>query len=128
LKTIAVACGLSTRRRAGFDTWISVIARRRALDFVKRRRIVALPLDQALDVPAPDCFPRDAVDLALPDGILSPRERLVIESLYMDDLSPTALEKNLGVSRETIYNLKSSGIRKLRQHFRPEKGEGSAAE
>jgi RNA polymerase sigma-70 factor (ECF subfamily) len=110
---------------AGFATWISILARRRALDFVKRRRIVALPLDEALDIQAPECIPSDAVDLALPDGVLSPRERVVIESLYLDDLSVGELEKSLGVGRQAIYNIKYSGINKLRRHFRsmpPEEG------
>ncbi len=67
-------------------------------------------------------------DLALPDGILTPRERLVIESLYLDDLSVGELEKSLGVGRQAIYNLKCSGINKLRRPFRPKPPQEGADE
>ncbi|TVR97016.1 MAG: sigma-70 family RNA polymerase sigma factor [Rhodospirillales bacterium] len=54
-------------------------------------------------------------------GALSPRERLVIQRRYLDDVKPTfaAIGRDLGVSKDRVRQLESRALRKLRELLNP---------
>ena len=103
--------------RAAMSTWLTVIAGSTAIDHLRRRR----PPELALEAVPEDRLaeePRLPVRVRIPDGLLSPRQALVLELLYRRDLEVADAAAIMGVDRQTVRSMHHKALAKLRAHFR----------
>lgn len=102
--------------RAGLSTWLTIVARSTARDASRRRRPQVTPLDAvpeaALSVDAP---PPEKV--RVPDGLLSPRQKLVLTMLYDRDMEVADVAVALGIDPQTVRSTHHKAMLKLREHF-----------
>ncbi len=102
--------------RASLATWLSIVARSTALNFLNRLRPPAQELDEnVLGIPAPappDCEPVD-----IPEGLLSPRQQLVLRMLFDDERPVPEVAAALGITAQSVRSLKHKALEKLRAHF-----------
>lgn len=105
--------------RAGLSTWLTIVARSTARDTLRRRQLALTPIDAvpeallATDPPPPD-------KLKLPDGLLSPRQKLVLSMLYDRDMEVAEVAAALGVDPQTVRSTHHKAMIKLRTHFATE--------
>ena len=67
--------------RAGLSTWLTIVARSTARDMQRRRQPQITPIDSVPEVMlSVTAEPQEK--LRLPDGLLSPRQKLVLTLLY----------------------------------------------
>jgi RNA polymerase sigma-70 factor (ECF subfamily) len=96
--------------RAGLSTWITIVARSTARDAMRRYRPVLVHIDAvpegrlAVDPVEP------AQKLKLPDALLSPRQREILEV--------AEIAKALGIDPQTVRSAHHKAMVKLRAHFR----------
>ena len=105
--------------RASLRTWLTIIARSTTIDFLRRKRLGTIPLDQAPPLSL-SVQPRPETNAAtenMPAGLLTPRQRLVLHLLFDREISPQDVAKLLGVSPQTVRSSKHKAINKLRNHF-----------
>ena len=112
--------------RASLRTWIALVSRTCALSAVRRRRVATLPLLDGLDLPAPAGEP--TVSVRIPEGLLAPKERLVLHLLYDRELGTDEVATLLGITRQTVRSAHHKALVKLRRHFGEEAPEGAARE
>lgn len=102
--------------RASLITWLTLIARSVAIDFLRRRRPELVPLDEmptdiiAAQAPSPD-------PLIIPPDLLSPRQKLVMHLLYDRQMEVGAVAEVLGVDVQTVRSTRHKALLKLRKHF-----------
>ena len=102
--------------RAGLSTWLTIVARSTARDALRRRQLALTPLDAVPEtLLATDATP--AEKLKLPDGLLSPRQRLVLTMLYDRDMEVGEIAEALGVDPQTVRSTHHKAMLKLRSHF-----------
>lgn len=102
--------------RASLATWLTVVARNRAIDLLRRRRPATQPLDRrALEVASPPVPLREA--LKVPAGLLTARQRLVLHLLFDKDLDPAEVATLIAVEVHTVRSTKHKAIARLREHF-----------
>ncbi len=102
--------------RASLATWLTVIARNRAIDILRRRRLAPEPLGRrALEVAAPQAPLKEP--LRLPAGLLTARQRLVLHLLFDKDLDPAEAAALIGVEVHTVRSTKHKALARLRDHF-----------
>jgi RNA polymerase sigma factor (sigma-70 family) len=106
--------------RAGLSTWITIVARSTARDALRRRRPVAVPIE---DVPEAR-LAVDAVEpvrkLKLPEALLSPRQREILTMLYDREMEVSEIAGALGIDPQTVRSAHHKAMLKLRAHFRAE--------
>lgn len=109
--------------RAKITTWLTVIANSAAIDHLRRLRrrtedIEAQPeAVLAVDPVIPE-------KVTIPDGLLSPRQALVLELLYRRDMTPGEAAAVLGIDPQTVRSMHHKALVKLRAHFQAELEEG----
>lgn len=102
--------------RASLVTWLTIVARSCALDHLRRKPLPASSLDQdAHDRATYD--PPIAEPLALPPGLLSERQRLVLCLLFEKDMTVPEAGAALGVDEQTIRSTKHKALTRLREHL-----------
>jgi RNA polymerase sigma-70 factor (ECF subfamily) len=102
--------------RAGLSTWLTIVARSTARDALRRRQLAATPLDAVPEtLLATDATPPEK--LKIPDGLLSPRQRLVLTMLYDRDMEVGEIAEALGVDPQTVRSTHHKAMLKLRSHF-----------
>ncbi len=102
--------------RAGLSTWLTIVARSTARDALRRRQLALTPLDAVPErLLATDAAPREK--LKLPDGLLSPRQKLVLSMLYDQDMEVAEIAVALGVDPQTVRSTHHKAMLKLRSHF-----------
>ncbi len=109
--------------RASLVTWLTVVGRSVALDHVRRRRIASVDLDSVPEA-AVAVQPALPARIAIPPGLLSPRQALVLTLLYDRDLDPAEVAAMLGIDPQTVRSMHHKALVKLRQHFSDERGDG----
>lgn len=103
--------------RAALSTWLTVVSTSTTLDSLRRRRRVQVSLD---DVPEERfaVAPVEPVDkLQIPDGLLSPRQALVMKLIFDRDMDVAEAAELIGVDRQTIRSTRHKALVKLRAHF-----------
>jgi RNA polymerase sigma-70 factor (ECF subfamily) len=61
--------------------------------------------------------------LRLPDGLLSPRQKLVLNMLYDRDMEVAEIAESLGIDPQTVRSTHHKAMLKLRTHFAAEEQE-----
>ncbi len=100
------------RNRAAFGTWLTTIARHRAIHFARKRRPEA-PLPPSLDQrPAPEPYDFELLSAiaALPE-----RERVLVMLRYFDDHDISAIAAIVGRSPSTVSKQISRARERLRR-------------
>jgi RNA polymerase sigma factor (sigma-70 family) len=105
--------------RAGLSTWLTIVARSTARDALRRRRLAVTPIDAVPEaLLATETAP--AEKLKLPEGLLSPRQKLVLSMLYDQDMEVAEIAATLGVDPQTVRSTHHKAMLKLRDHFSAE--------
>src|SRR5713226_6046953 len=108
--------------RAGLTTWLTIVARSTARDALRRRQLPMTPLDAVPEsLLASGAAPPEK--LRLPDGLLSPRQKLVLSMLYDRDMEVAEIAQTLGVDPQTVRSTHHKAMLKLRSHFAAEEQE-----
>ena len=108
--------------RAGLSTWLTIVARSTARDMQRRRQPAITPLDAVPEIMlAVTAEPQEK--LRLPDGLLSPRQKLVLTLLYEREMEVAEIAAALGIDPQTVRSTHHKAMLKLREHF----AEGDAA-
>jgi DNA-directed RNA polymerase specialized sigma24 family protein len=102
--------------RAGLSTWLTIVARSTARDALRRRQLPQTPIDLVPEgLLGIDATPPEK--LKLPDGLLSPRQKLVVSMMYDRDMEVTDIATALGVDPQTVRSTHHKAMLKLRSHF-----------
>lgn len=106
--------------RAGLSTWLTIVARSTARDTLRRRQLPVTPLDAVPEgLLAAEASPPQE-KLRLPEGLLSPRQKLVLAMLYDQDMEVVEIAEALGVDPQTVRSTHHKAMLKLRSHFATE--------
>jgi RNA polymerase sigma-70 factor (ECF subfamily) len=107
--------------RARFTTWLTVIATSVTIDHLRRQSKPTTPVDEVpeaqLAVPG-----KEPAWIKIPEGLLSPRQALVLRLLYDRDLEVADVAKLLNVDPQTVRSMHHKALTRLRQHFVAEDG------
>jgi len=107
--------------RASLSTWLTLIARSTVLNRLRKKDDHAVPLDESHEhlLAVHDAAPGDArAALEVPEGLLSPRQHLVLRLLVEREMSVEEAAAMLKVEAQTIRSTKHKAIAKLREFFR----------
>ena len=97
--------------RASLSTWITIVARSTARDALRRRRPASVPIDAVpevhLKVDAVEPIPK----LKLPEALLSPRQREILNMLYDQEMDVAEIATALGIVTQAdgYYNYQKDG-------------------
>lgn len=105
--------------RAGLSTWLTIVARSTARDVLRRRQPPTTPYE-AVPESALAVTAEPTERIKLPDGLLSPRQKLVLTMLYERDMEVAEVATALRVDPQTIRSTHHKAMLKLREHFSPE--------
>lgn len=105
--------------RAGLSTWLTIVARSTARDALRRRQIPVTPID-AVPETSLATEPVTTEKLRLPEGLLSPRQKLVLTMLYDQEMDVAEIAESLKVDPQTVRSTHHKAMLKLRSHFATE--------
>jgi RNA polymerase sigma factor (sigma-70 family) len=105
--------------RAGLSTWLTIVARSTARDVLRRRQPLTTPYE-AVPEAALAVTAEPTERIKLPEGLLSPRQKLVLTMLYDRDMEVAEVAAVLKVDPQTIRSTHHKAMLKLREHFAPE--------
>ena len=109
--------------RASLTTWLTIVARSTTIDFLRRRRLPLVALDEApplRDTSRPDTASRSRPTEDLPRGLLTARQELVLSLTFDQDMDAADIARLLRISPQTVRSTKHKAIRRLRRHFAAE--------
>jgi RNA polymerase sigma factor (sigma-70 family) len=102
--------------RAGLSTWLTIVARSTARDMQRRRQPPIAPIDSVPEVMlSVTAEPQEK--LRLPEGLLSPRQKLVLTLLYDREMEVAEIAAALGIDPQTVRSTHHKAMLKLREHF-----------
>ena len=105
--------------RAKITTWLTVVANSTAIDHLRRLRRRTEDIEaQPEAVLAVDPVVPERVNI--PDGMLSPRQALVLDLLYRRDMTPGEAAEIIGIDPQTVRSMHHKALVKLRTHFQAE--------
>lgn len=102
--------------RASLSTWLTVVSVSGAIDFLRRQKATTSPLEDlpehiaAVDPKLPD-------PVRIPEGLLSPRQSLVLQLLYDRDMDVAEIAALLAVDAQTVRSTHHKALVKLRAYF-----------
>ena len=102
--------------RAGLSTWLTIVARSTARDMQRRRQPPIAPIDSVPEVML-SVTAEPPEKLRLPDGLLSPRQKLVLTLLYEREMEVAEIAAALGIDPQTVRSTHHKAMLKLREHF-----------
>lgn len=111
--------------RASLSTWLTIVARSTAIDHLRAKPDAAASLQSvehslAHIRPGPANGSSIAAELdltELPLHLLTDRQRLVLELLYVAEISVTEAAARLQVDEQTIRSTKHKALQRLRRHL-----------
>jgi len=118
--------------KAKLSTYVGVVTRSTAIDYLRKLKPTADDIDDHADkLAAPtDGFSTngmlsfasqeattDSIFKALPENLISEKQRHILCLLYDHDLDPEDVAKHLGVETQTIRSAKHKAITKIRNHL-----------
>lgn len=103
-------------KKAKFSTWLTIVSRNAAIDFIRKKKALAVSLEETLEVLqcTHDAQPDD---IDIPEGVITPRQHLVLRMMYDDRLDVVEIAFFLGVKRQTIRSLHHRALKKLREFY-----------
>ncbi len=105
--------------RARLTTWLTIIANSAAIDHLRRQKRRTEDIeDQPEAVLAVAAVEPERVKI--PDGVISPRQALVLELLYRRDMTPAEAGAAMGIDPQTVRSMHHKALVKLRAHFQAE--------
>ncbi|BBD07660.1 RNA polymerase sigma factor [Desulfovibrio ferrophilus] len=105
--------------RCSMVTYLTIIARSTALDFVRYGFFNSIPLDdfdRDLRVEAEEPFPGPE----FPKGVLTERQLTVMRLLFCKDYDVSMAADALGIKAQTIRSIKHQALTRLRDHYNDE--------
>lgn len=102
--------------RAAMVTWLALIARSTAIDYLRRASLRIEPLDHAAEAAAAPA-PEIVEPLQLPVELLSPRQRLVLQLSFDEGLSVEEIARQLAIDPQTVRSTRHKALERLRTHF-----------
>jgi RNA polymerase sigma-70 factor (ECF subfamily) len=104
--------------RSSLATWLGLISRSTAIDQLRRRGSHRRGDASAVAPASQDCSPPKTPKLpAIPEGLLSGRQQLVLHLIFDRDMDVPEVADLLGVEPQTVRSTKHKAIDRLRRHF-----------
>ncbi|WP_243363000.1 RNA polymerase sigma factor [Fundidesulfovibrio terrae] len=104
------------RDRASLGTWLTVVARSAAIDFLRRPENGRVTVELDEEMPAErDVRPAGLLDL--PPGILSERQGQILRMLFDEDMDVSEIAGALRVQSQTVRSLKHQALTRLREYY-----------
>ena len=105
--------------RSALTTWLNIIARSSAIDFLRRKQLPTTPLDLAANIASPLQAPDPASATEnLPPGLLTARQRLVLHLIFDREMEILQIASLLAISPQTVRSTRHKAIIKLRKHLK----------
>jgi RNA polymerase sigma-70 factor (ECF subfamily) len=104
------------RDRASLGTWLTVVARSAAIDYLRR------PENGRITVELDDEMPSESQThpgglLDLPPGVLSERQGQILRMLFDEDMDVAEIAGALQVQSQTVRSLKHQALTRLREYY-----------
>jgi RNA polymerase sigma-70 factor (ECF subfamily) len=107
--------------KAPFHSWLALVTRSVTLNWMRAKKTY-VEIDQVGDIERPtEPDPRE--EIAIPEGVLSDREALVVRLSFGHSYSISEIAEFLAITEQSVRNYKHRAINKLREHLDPG-GEG----
>jgi len=103
--------------RAKITTWLTVVASSTSIDHLRRQKTANRPLDTVPEAELSVDPPAEPVQIKIPDGLLSPRQALVLEMLYKREMDVAEAAEAMSVNPQTVRSMHHKALTKLRGHF-----------
>ncbi len=100
--------------RASISTWLCLVARNIAMDYLRRKRPATCSLENVPE-PAEEPGLSDRDTPHIPLEKLPPRQALVMKLLYEREMDVREVAVFLGISQQTVRSMKHKAIKKLRR-------------
>lgn len=100
--------------------WLALSARRRAIDFARKRRLASVSIEQAAEPAAEEVDDlRVEYRRAIADslGSLNPKERLVVRLFYLKGLKYRDIAKITGINANSISPTLTRAVEKMQKHL-----------
>ena len=114
------------RERASPITWLATIARNRALDEGRKRKLASVEdMPELLDVPSGEDIERDHLALdefrRLHQSLagLQPEQRKIVELVYFEGLTRDEVARRIGGTTSSVNTLLKQSIQKLKDVLDP---------
>ncbi|MEO1191280.1 MAG: sigma-70 family RNA polymerase sigma factor [Pseudomonadota bacterium] len=105
--------------KARLTTWLTVIASSTSIDHLRRTARKMTSIDdvgeQHLSIPS-----KEPAWVTIPEGLLSPRQALVIQLLYQHDMTATEVGEKLGIDAQTVRSMHHKALQRLRARLADE--------
>jgi RNA polymerase sigma-70 factor (ECF subfamily) len=103
--------------RASLPTWLTIVARSKAIDVVRGRRRTPRSVEEEVDqLAAPEARePAEAPEI--PPGLLTDRQRLILKLLFEENKDVPEVAALLHVTHQTVRSLKHKAVSRLREFF-----------
>jgi RNA polymerase sigma-70 factor (ECF subfamily) len=105
-------------RRSKLSTWLAVIARNIAIDYLRRRKPVEVELEQAEQEKI--VHPHDN-NVEIPLSSLPPRQLLIMKLLYEQDLDVREVAEMLHIKEQSVRSARHKALGRLRVLLEDEK-------
>ncbi len=102
--------------RAGLSTWLTIVSRSVAHDTIRRRRAPTQPIELTPEA-AFAVEPNIVEKVKIPDGLLSPRQQLVLTMIYEREMEVAEIAGTLQIDAQTVRSTHHKAMLKLRAHF-----------
>ncbi len=103
--------------RSAITTWLTVVSTSVTKDYLRKKRAVNVPLDEmpAELVSVAPVMPEEK--LQFPEGLLSPRQTLVLQMLFEQDLDVSEVAEILEIDPQTVRSTQHKALVKLRKIY-----------
>ena len=102
--------------RASLSTWLTVISVSGTIDFLRRQKAPASPIDELPEHVAA-VEPKIPDPVRIPEGLLSARQSLVLRLLYDKEMEVAEIAALLAVDAQTVRSTHHKALVKLRAYF-----------
>ncbi len=101
--------------RCALSTYLTVIARSTALDFVRYGFFNSIPLDDFdRDARVEALEPEDGPDF--PSGLLTERQQIILRLIFYKDYDVPMVAEALGIKAQTVRSIKHQALARLRDY------------
>lgn len=99
--------------------WLAISARRRAIDFSRKRRLSALPLDGKTMAAPEEEAPEPETNLAVSESlaVLNARERQVVQLFYLDGKKYREISALTGIPMNSISPTLVRAVEKMQKYL-----------